>query len=107
MTYNVLFTFQSRQDLFEIYKYVAWNDSTAKADKLKNQLKLKCLSLVEFPNRGHKLPELEYSESNDYLEIHYKPYRIIYKIIDKTVFIYCILDGRRDLKDLLNKRLLR
>ena len=34
-------------------------------------------------------------------------YRIIYEISKKAVFIHCILDGRRDLQDLLERRLLR
>lgn len=97
----------AKEDLFEIYRFVALNDSISNADKLIKNLKLRCLTLNELPNRGHKLPELEYLEGKDFLEIHYKPYRIIYAITENIVFIYCVLDGRRDLKDLLNKRLLR
>lgn len=77
MNYNVVFTLHSRQDLFDIYKYVALNDSVVNADKMRNQIKLRCLSLDKFPNRRHKLPEFEFMKGKDYLEIHYKSYRII------------------------------
>jgi toxin ParE1/3/4 len=43
----------------------------------------------------------------EYREVHYKPYRIIYRIHARTVIVYCVLDGRRDMQTLLQHRLLR
>ena len=63
--------------------------------------------VTEFPIRGHLPPELERIGVLDYKEIHYKPYRIIYQIIESTVYVHCVLDGRRDLQQLLEERLLR
>jgi len=40
-------------------------------------------------------------------EIHVKVYRIMYQITGDDIFVHCILDGRRDIQDLLQKRLLR
>jgi toxin ParE1/3/4 len=40
-------------------------------------------------------------------EIHFKPYRIIYQIVESDVYIHAVLDGRRDLQELLEIRLLR
>ena len=57
--------------------------------------------------RGHPPPELERIGMLDFKEIHYKPYRIIYEIYKSEVFVHCILDGRRDLQELLHKRVLR
>ena len=66
-----------------------------------------CNSLETMAMRGHVLPELDRISVHDYLEIHFKPYRIIYQIFAHDVFIHCVLDGRRDLADLLQRRLLR
>jgi hypothetical protein len=41
------------------------------------------------------------------LEIHFKPYRIIYQIVGRTVFVHCVLDGRRAVQEMLERRLLR
>jgi toxin ParE1/3/4 len=90
-----------------LYEYVALNDALSKADKLIEKLEEKCKSLSEYANRGHIPPELDRVSIYNYLEIRYKPYRIIYQIIEKNVFIHCILDGRRDLTELLHERLLR
>ena len=97
----------AEEDLFEIYQYVYFNDSEEKAEKLYSKLYEKCLSLQEYPNRGQVPPELKLLGIDDFLELNYKPYRIIYQIIEKVVFIYCILDGRRDMQKLLQERLIR
>jgi toxin ParE1/3/4 len=105
--YKVNLSYSAEEDLFEIYKYVFLNDSEDKAEKLYSKLYEKCRALQELPHRGHIPPELSFLGIEDFLEITYKPYRIIYQIIEKTVFIHCILDGRRDIQKLLQERLIR
>jgi len=97
----------AEDDLFEIYKYVFFNDSEEQAEKLISKLHEKCLYLQEYPSRGHVPPELHLLGINEFLEINYKPYRIIYQVIGKIVFVHCILDGRRDMQKLLQERLIR
>jgi len=97
----------AEDDLFEIYKYIYYNDCEENADKIYAKLIEKIKSLQEFPNRGHISPELKLLEIEDFLEISYKPYRIIYQIIGKVIFIHCVLDGRRDMQKLLQERLIR
>lgn len=106
MPYAVNLTQEAEDDLLEIYKFVATQDSFGNAERLFNNLFKKCLSLKDFPNRGHVPPEL-LGVSDTYLEIIYKPYRIIFEVSGNNVFIHCILDGRREMKELLEERLLR
>ncbi len=35
--------------------------------------------------------------TTDFLEIHFKPYRIVYQVGKKTVYMHGVLDGRRDM----------
>jgi toxin ParE1/3/4 len=42
----------------------------------------------------------------DFRQVFFKPYRVIYRIRDRSVFIYLIADGRRDMQPLLARRLL-
>jgi len=107
MKFQVYIIADAEADLFEIYQYVAKNDSISCAEKLFEKLEDTCLSLSELPNRDHVPPELERVAVYDYLEIHYKPYRIIYQVISRRVFIHCVLDGGRDIVDILQKRILR
>lgn len=97
----------AEEDLFEIYQYVYFNDSEEKAEKLHSKLYEKCISLQEYPNRGNVPSELSLLGIDDFLDLNYKPYRIIYQIVEKVVFVHCVLDGRRDMQKLLQERLIR
>lgn len=105
--YQVNILSMAEDDLLEIFKYVFINDSEDNADKLYEKLFAICKRFEKYSTRGHVPPELKDLGVEDFLEVHYKPYRIIYRVIEKRVFIYCILDGRRDLSKLLEERLLR
>lgn len=107
MNYNVFLIADAEEDIIEIYNYVAAHDSVENAEYLLNKLEETCNSLSILPNRGHIPPELERVSLLNYQEIHYKPYRIIYEIVEDYVYVHCILDGRRDIQQLLYERLLR
>jgi len=107
MAYKLFLVSDAEEDIFDIFNYVSDNDSETIANKLLSELEKVCGNLSKFPERGHIPPELESIGVFDFREIHYKPYRIIYRIIEKNVYIHCILDGRRNLGELLEHRLLR
>ena len=107
MRYNIYLISDAEDDLLELFEYVEKHDSPEKAVQLLDKIESTCRSLSELAHRGHTPPELERIGVFEFQEIHFKPYRIIYQIIDKAVYIHCILDGRRDLQELLQQRLLR
>jgi len=107
MKYNVYIISDAEEDIFSIYKYVAINDSVQKADTLLENIEEIISNLSDMANRGHTPPELERIGIYEYREVHYKPYRIIYQIIESDVYVHCVLDGRRELEDLLQERFLR
>lgn len=107
MKFSVLLVEDAEKDLWEIYIYVAQNDSVEKVDRLLDNLERAILKLETLPERGHFPPELERIGVREYREIFFKPYRIIYQVIRSEVFVHCVLDGRRDLQDLLQRRVLR
>ena len=105
--YRVRVIEDAEQDLIDIHHYVALNDSPESAGYVLEQLESHCLQLVELPHRGHVPPELDRIGVTDYREVHFKPYRIIYQVIGQDIFIHCVLDGRRDILALLERRLFR
>ena len=42
----------------------------------------------------------------EYRQVFFKPYRMIYRVIGKQVYIHLIVDGRRDMQSVLARRLL-
>jgi toxin ParE1/3/4 len=107
MKYNVYLISDAEEDILDLYHYVSISDSIEKAELLTQKIKEACLSLSRLPNRGHIPPELDRIGVIEYREIHFKPYRIIYQIVKSNVVIHCILDGRRELQELLEKRIIR
>ncbi len=105
--FSVYLLENAEQDVDDIYVYVKRNDSEEKAKRLSLNIEQAILSLQTSPLRGHYPPELERLGILDYREIFFKPYRIIYEVAGESVFIHCVLDGRRDLRDILQSRLLR
>lgn len=97
----------AEHDLLDIYTYISRYDSPESAVYVFKSIQEICLSLSTMPLRGHVPPELERIGIYDYLEIHFKPYRIIYQVRENDIFIHCILDGRRSLQELLQERLIR
>jgi toxin ParE1/3/4 len=107
MKFTVHLVADAEQDLLSIYAYTRDNDSTQQAEEMLSRLEQKVLSLESLPERGHHPPELERVAVLAYRELHEGPYRIIYQIQGRDVFVHCILDARRELQELLQARLLR
>ncbi|HSW62155.1 MAG TPA: type II toxin-antitoxin system RelE/ParE family toxin [Dissulfurispiraceae bacterium] len=105
--YAVRGTLEAKADLLALCRYVAANDSKAKANHLLDNIEKAMAALENMPLRGACPPELERVGVFEYREVFYKPYRIIYQVVGRDVFVLCILDGRRRLTDLLQERLLR
>ena len=104
---KIIFSGKAYKDLHSLYYYIKENDSKQAAKKIYHGIQKQCNALVQFPQKGHVPPELERISVYNYLEINYKPYRIIYQVIESNVYVHCVLDERRDLQTLLEKRLLR
>ena len=107
MRHQVLVVAEAEEDIFDIYRYVLRADGRNRADHVLRRLQETCQSLAEMPRRGHSPPELERVGVRGYREVHFKPYRIIYQIVGRKVFIHCVLDGRRAVQEVLERRLLR
>ncbi len=108
MSHQVLSTDWAEDDLVAIYNYLVHEASIETADDILDALELACMNLKQFPDRGHVPPELEQIGIFDFREIHCKKYfRIVYEVTGNRVFVHGVLDGRRDLQEILQHRLLR
>ena len=106
MGFAVLLTNDAARDLEEIYNYIALHDSPQKADYVLSRIEKVFSSLSEFPERGVYPDELLALGIREYREIFFKPYRIVYRVMDNIVYVLLIVDGRRDMQSLLQWRLL-
>lgn len=107
MKYKVIIDPQAKLDLKDIFIYLAVNDNIQSANKLLDALEETCFKLEKIPERGHIPSELRSTGIKKYLEIHYKHYRIIYEINKNIIYIHCVIDGRRNIQEILSNRFLR
>lgn len=105
MRYEVLLTEDAQYDLNDIYDYIARHDAPAKAEYVLDKIAEVVESLADLPQRGVYPKELLALGIQDYREIFFKPYRVIYRIIEQRVYIYLIADGRRGFQKLLERRM--
>ena len=106
MRYEVLITQGAERDLEEIYDHIAEFDSPEKAEHVLSRLLEVAERLATFPDRGPHPKELQALGIREYRQTYFKPYRLIYRVTGKQVFIYLIADGRREMQSLLAGRLL-
>jgi len=104
--FNVLLTNDAARDLNELYDYIVVHDSSRKADHVLEKIEEALSGLSKYPERGVHPKELLKIGIREYREIFFKPYRIIYRVMDKNVYVLLIVDGRRDMQSLLQRRLL-
>ena len=104
--FQVSLTEDAARDLEEIFDYIAEHDDPAKANHVLDRIEEAVESLATFPERGSHPKELLSLGIREYRQTFLKPYRVIYRIVGQRVYVYLIIDGRRDMQTLLARRLL-
>ena len=94
----------AEEDLRDIVLYIA-EDSPTNARAVFEEIKEKASSLTLFPERSRTVPELQDQGISLYRELIPAPWRIIYRIEGKKVYILSVLDSRQNVEDILLKRL--
>jgi toxin ParE1/3/4 len=106
MTFDVIWLESAERDLNDIADYIAAHDSPSNAKYVVEKLLAATSSLASHPDAGTRVKELEGVASREYRQVFFKPYRVIYRVMGKKVFIYVVADGRRDMQALLIRRML-
>ena len=106
-TYSIHLTRWAQQDLQDISQFLLHKTGQpqqvlAWLDELQNAIN----TLNSMPGRGHWVPEMLAAGMKTHRELSHPPYRIIYQTREHAVFVFTVIDSRRDLQSLLKKRLL-
>lgn len=96
----------AEEDLYEIISYF-YDINRSLSEKLYRSIKPRIEELEVFPERGAIVPELEKQGFLKYRQLIEGNYRIIYSKTESDVFIHLIVDLRRNLEDVLIKKLQR
>ncbi len=106
MPFSVQLTDDAERDLEELCDYIERRDTPGRADHVLEQLEKVFDNLSAHPHRGNYPKELLEVGIREYREVFFKPYRVIYQVMENEVYVLLIADGRRDMQTLLQRRLL-
>ena len=107
MPVTVRLTEDAARDLEEIFDYVSRQSAPSRAEHVLDRIEEAFQALSAFPERGSYPRELLDLGIREYREVFFKPYRIIYRVMEDGTYILVIADGRRDMRALLQRRLFR
>jgi len=103
---TVIWTEVAALDLERIATFLA-SESPLRAAAIIDRIVERAQSLASLPNRGRTPPELRSIGDRTWRELQEPPWRIIYRRLEDVVQIHAVLDGRRNLEDILMERMLK
>jgi plasmid stabilization system protein ParE len=103
--YTVELAGVAERDLQAIIEFIAAEDPVA-AVRVLDQIESRTGSLKQMPERGRVVPELAAFGIRTYRELVVTPWRIIYRIGGQVLYVLAVLDGRRNVEDVLLDRLI-
>jgi len=101
--YKVIWANVAEADLKDIIEYISI-DNPQNALKILKKIKQRASELYALPERGRIIPELQDQGILQYREIVIPPWRLIYRIAERKVFVLSLIDSRRNVEDILFKR---
>jgi toxin ParE1/3/4 len=104
--HKVKWAVPAQHDLIEIAEFIA-EDRPSVARKIVKKIRERISKLEIEPERGKVVPELAEQGITQYREMIISPWRILYQIDEKVVYVVLVVDGRRHLEDVLFKRIMR
>ena len=99
--YKVIWTNVAENDLKEIIDFISI-DSPQNA---LTSIKQKASNLHTLPGRGRIVPELQGQGILQYRELIIPPWRLMYRIDERKVYVLSVIDSRRNVEDILLARL--
>ena len=102
--YEIVWARVAEKGLIDIMDHIA-TDSPATALQIFQKIKKKSSSLYTMPERCRIVPELRDQGILQYRELIVSPWRIMFKITDLKVYVLSVIDSRRNIEDILFKRL--
>ena len=104
--YKVVWTRSAVSDLESIIEYIA-KDSPSAAKILFRKLKKQTETLSYSPQRSRYLPELQEQGIFIYRELIISPWRVMYRVHERNVYVMAMIDSRKNVEDILLEKLIK
>ncbi|MFZ3114424.1 MAG: type II toxin-antitoxin system RelE/ParE family toxin [Syntrophales bacterium] len=102
--YEIIWTDVAENDLKDIIEYIYIDNHKNALTVLKN-VKQSASNLCTLPERGRIVPELQEQGILQYRELIIPPWRLIYRIDERKIYVLSVIDSQRNVEDILLSRL--
>jgi toxin ParE1/3/4 len=106
MKYKITYSKDMGEELSEIILWYRYNAGVNTAKKLYVRIKAHINKLKDMPGTGKPVQILKDIGVNDYRQIIIDHWIIYYKIEEKYITVVSIIDGRRNLEEILYKKII-
>lgn len=103
---QILWAEPAVQDLSDIVAYLVAESPQAASDFV-DRVDRATVQLGAHPLIGRVVPELERHNISRYRELVLAPWRLFYRAEEGSVYVLAVIDGRRNVEDVLLRRLVR
>jgi len=103
--YEIIWTDVAENDLKGIIEYI-YTDNRKNALTVLKIIKKSASNLYTLPERGRIVPELQEQGILQYRELIIPPWRLIYRIDERKLYVFSVIDSRRNVEDILLSRLI-
>jgi toxin ParE1/3/4 len=106
MKYKINWSKDAGEEFIEI---ISWHKYTAgknAAQRIYSKINSQIKKLKDMPGMGKQVPTLKDIGINDYRQIIQDHWIIYYKVDGQTINIISVIDGRRNLEEILYKKII-
>ncbi|MDA3949033.1 MAG: type II toxin-antitoxin system RelE/ParE family toxin [Spirochaeta sp.] len=104
---EVIWSTIAAQDLDDIVSWILEHHSSEHAESFVDMIDASVRQLSQQPQSGRVIPELERQNITKYREVVSSPWRLFYAVDSDRVLIHAVIDGRRNIEDILLRRNIR
>lgn len=104
---RIVWSSSAATDLEEIINWIANHQSKEVAAGFIDRIDTEISRLPNYPESGRIIPELEHQNITKYREAVISPWRVFYMAENERVAILAVIDGRRNVEDILLRRNIR
>jgi toxin ParE1/3/4 len=106
MKNKIVWSQDSSDDLIEIVTYIKNKSGKSIANDIYTRIITHVEKIDISPKCGRVVPELMSIGINDIREIIETPWRIFYRLVANEIHIISVIDGRRNVEELLYKKVI-
>jgi toxin ParE1/3/4 len=106
MKYKIIWSKDAGEEIFEIISWYKYNVGKSAAQRIYTKINSQIKKLKNMPGIGKKAQILKDIGIHDYRQIVQEHWIIYYKVERESIHIISVIDGRRNLEEILYKKII-